>query len=118
MTITIENIEESKLRAQEATNWLTSFLHQNIVPTPSDSKESIERKIDTLSSLKEYFLKNIDTDKFSDNKELIKYMLFIESITLQIQKYEIIIGRKDIETLHHIGQRLGRKQRISMGIID
>ena len=57
MTITIENIEESKLRAQEATNLLAALLHHNIALSPLDNKKSIARKIDTLTSLKKYFLK-------------------------------------------------------------
>ena len=117
MTITIENIEQAKVREQQANNWLTSSLRQNLIPATSDDEKSIIRKIDALTSFKEYFLQNIDSAKMNDN-ELISYMLFIESITDQIQAYEIMIGRIDIESLRRAGQNLARKQRISMGIID
>jgi hypothetical protein len=118
MTITIENIEESKQRAQEIANSFSSFLHQNIVLTLADNEKSIARKIDILTSLKECFLNNIDIDSLPTNDDELNFINLISNITEQIQKYEIIIGRKDIDALRRAGQRLARKQRISMGIID
>ena len=112
MTISAENIEQANFRGQQATHWVSSLLHQNMVITPSDDEKSIVRKIDTLKSLKEYFLKNIDADKFSNDQELINYMLFIENITEQITAYEIMIGRIDVENLRRIGRRFGQKHQM------
>ena len=117
MTITIENIEQAKMREQQASNWLIMSFHQNLVPTPLDNAKSIEHKIDALTSFKEYFLKNIDSDIMNDD-ELIGYMLFIESITDQIRAYEIIIGRVDVEHLHRIGKRFGQKHQEPIGLVS
>ena len=117
MVVTIENIEQAKVREQQARNWLTMSFHQNIVPSPADDVKSIEHKINALTSFKEHYLNNIDSDTMN-NDELIDYMLFIESITEQIRAYEIIIGRVDVEHLHRIGKRFGQKHQEPIGLVS
>jgi hypothetical protein len=80
----------------------------------SDNEKSIARKIETLKSIREYFVKNIDIDTLPTDEDELIFLDLISNITEQIEVFEIMIGRKNIETLRRIGQRFGRKHQEPM----
>ncbi len=111
MTLTSENIKEYNVIEQEETQMLSSLLFHNISLVPTDDEYSIAHKIDVLTSLKDYLLKNIDIDSLSSNVQELNYIRILSKITVQIERFEIIIGRKDIESLKRAAKRFAKRQQ-------
>lgn len=109
MTITKENIQQSNIIEQKETEMLSSLLFHNISLVPTDDEYTIAHKIDVLTSLKDYLLNNIDIDSLSSDVQELNYIRILSKITVQIEKFEIIIGRKDVESLKRASKRFAKR---------
>lgn len=112
MVITSENITQSYETGQQAADSFSTFLVDNIAITSSDNTKSIERKINLLTSLKDYLLANIDINSLPNKAQRLNFFKLITKITEQVEEFEIIIGRKDLEHLRRIGKRFGQKHQM------
>jgi hypothetical protein len=109
MTITKENINQSNIIEQQETEMLSSLLFHSISLVPTDDESSIAHKIEILTSLKDYLIKNIDIDSLSSDAQELNYIRILSKITVQIENFEIIIGRKDIESLKRAAKRFAKR---------
>ena len=118
MVITLEKIKQTNKFEQEDAQILSSILLENLYVATSDTEKSISRKILILNSIKETLLKNIDIDSLSSDLQELNFIRLISKINSQIEAFEIITGKKDLESLKRAGRRFGQKTRSVIGMTD
>ena len=117
MTLTAEKIQESNIIQQSELDNLSLLLLENVSIVSTDNEKSIAHKIDMLTSLKDYLIKNIDINSLPSDAQQLKYIKLLSKITEQIEAFEIIIGRKDIEALKRAAKRFALKTKDPIGFV-
>ena len=118
MTLTSEKIKESNIIEQHEVELLSKLLFQNISIVSNDTKKTITHKINTLQSLKDYLLKNIEIDNLPSDSAQLNYINLLSKITEQIENFEIVIGIKDINSLKRAAKTFSRKTQFPIGFTE
>ena len=92
------------------------ILLDNLFIATSDNEKSINRKILILNSIRETLLKHTDIDALSSDIQELNFIRLMSKINAQIEAFEIITGKKDLESLKRAGKRFGQKTQFPIGI--
>ena len=116
MVITSDNIKQINKFEQEDAQILSTILLDNLFIATSDNEKSINRKILILNAIRETLLKNTDIDALASEIKELNFIRLISKINAQIEAFEIIVGKKDINSLKRAGQRFAQKTVSPIGI--
>ena len=118
MVLTSENIKEANLIESNEIESLSSLLLGSVSVDTSDNEKSIEKKIETLLSLKQYLLQVIDIDILPSKKEKTLFIRLLSKINQQIETFEILIGRIDIKEIEKAAITFSKKTQFPIGIYE
>ncbi len=116
MIITSDNIKQINKFEQEDAQIFSTILLDNLFIATSDNEKSINRKILILNSIRETLLRNTDIDALPSDIQELNFIRLISKINAQIEAFEIITGKKDLESLKRAGKRFGQKTQFPIGI--
>ena len=116
MVITSDNIKQINKFEQEDAQIFSTILLDNLFIATSDNEKSINRKILILNSIRETLLKHTDIDALSSDIQELNFIRLMSKINAQIEAFEIITGKKDLESLKRAGKRFGQKTQFPIGI--
>jgi hypothetical protein len=116
MVITLENIKQANKFEQEDAHIFSTILLDNLFVATSDNEKSINRKILILNAIRETLLKNTDIDTLTSEIKELNFIRLISKINAQIEAFEIIVGKKDINDLKRAGKRFAQKTAFPIGV--
>jgi phosphoribosylaminoimidazole carboxylase (NCAIR synthetase) len=113
MVLTLEKIKQTnKFEQQDIQTLLESI---DIIT--SDNEKSISRKLSILTSMREAFSESTDIDSLSDIQAL-NFLRFISKLNVQIELYEVLEGKKDLDSLIRASKRFAQKTKSAIGMTD
>ena len=65
-----------------------------------------------------HLLKNTDIDTLSSEIQELNFIRLISKMNAQIEAFEIIVGKKDLESLKRAGKRFAQKTQSAIGMTD
>jgi polyhydroxyalkanoate synthesis regulator phasin len=116
MVITSDNIKQTNKFEQEDAQIFSTILLDNLFMATSDSEKSINRKILILNAIRETLLKHTDIDALSSDVQELNFIRLISKINAQIEAFEIVTSKKNLESLKRAGKRFGQKTQLPVGI--
>ena len=118
MTISAENITKINRVVENDLNEFTQFMLHSISISSQDDKISIEQKIRTIDSLKNYLLNSINIDLLTSKKEKLFFIKLLSKLSSQKEDLEILIGETNLDSIQKAQKTLRKKTDFAVGIAD